>query len=256
MPPDVQSPAELHRLMVLASLFCLLLVAGIGAIQIGTASRDPFMIVQAVLDPGKCPMPCLMGIRPGITSMEQAAQLLRTNPYIAPDSIQYLAAGEVAGAFTANWRNPSALLNNTSGSNSNQNIVVENTPNLDVVNTIIVQVNIPLGNFVPLFGPPPRTGLRHLPGPNVELFYIMEYPAMGMQYDTWVECKQGQAVPSLVGDTYVLQAPATFISQLAVSENLGWHGFTSRPFDQVAQQDQCPPGASPVNLWFARLFGS
>lgn len=245
----------MRRLAAWAALFCMVVVVGMGTIQIGMVSRDPFMIAQAVLEPGNCPMPCLMGIRPGITSMEQAAQLLRINPYIDPKSIQFPAAGETAGEFTANWRNPSLLLSNTS-SNGSGDIVVERTPNLDVVKGIIVQINMPLGDFVPLFGPPPRTGLRHLPGPNGELFYIMEYPAMGMQYDAWVECKQGQTVPSLVGNTYILQAPAGFISQLAVAEDLGWHGFTSRPFDQIAKQDQCSSSESPINLWFARLFGS
>jgi hypothetical protein len=171
-----------------------------------------------------------------------------------------LVPAETTGPISANWRRPERIFNGGSGNQSNQDILIESGQGSDVVNSIIIQIDLPLGDFVPLFGPPPSTGLRQLPGLNGNLFYMMEYRELGMQYLAWIKCKAGQEVSSLIGNTYVLQAPSGFISQLAPGENMGWHGFTSRPFDQMAnqmaKQNECPSGESPLNQWFAQLFGS
>jgi len=246
----------MRRLMSWVSLLCLTGCIGVGAIQMASRSNDPFEGPRAALAPGSCPMPCFMGIRPGVTTMEQAVQLLSTNPYVNATSIHSLSPGENADTYVANWAMPSTMVSTASGKPTGPDIQVRDTPGRDVVNMIIVQVNIPLGDFLPLFGPPPSTSLTREPGPNGELFYVVAYPALGMQYDSWVDCRQGQAVASMVGTTYMLLTQGDFGSLVPMSQNQGWHGFSSRPFDHMAKANQCSPGESPLNMWFARLFGS
>ncbi|MHB8624734.1 MAG: hypothetical protein ACYDBJ_18840 [Aggregatilineales bacterium] len=241
----------MRRLTVWVSLLCVIAITGIGAIRAMSPTNDPLALRRAILNPGRCPMPCFIGIRPGVTSIHEALQILRSSPYLDPNSITALAPGESAGSFTINWRTPGAMLSGSQAERAGQDVLIENEPGSDAVKIIIVHINVPLGDFVPLFGPPPSTALRLLP--NDGLFYVVEYPALGMQYDVWADCKQGQVIPALSGTSYVLQAPGEFQSQVSSTDNLGWHGFTARPFDQLAAQSNCTT-PDPLNGWFARLF--
>src|SRR5579859_1616086 len=185
------------------SIVCLIGVVGIGLLRAAQPTRDQFAQSRQVLESGNCPMPCVMGIRPGVTTMQAAQQLLHDNPAIDPKSLQLLAPDQPNGTFTANWRVPAAMLAAIPPNNAAQAIIVENAQGQDVVSMVVIQINIPLGDFLPLFGSPQRTALRHDPGPAGDLFYVMEYPALGMQYDTRASCQQGQVVSALIGQTYV-----------------------------------------------------
>lgn len=242
----------MRRLIGWVALCCAVSVVGIGVIRLTLPRGEP-PARQAVLAPGKCPMPCVLGIRPGVTPIQDAVQILRSSPYIDPNSIALLSSGEGTVTYTANWRHPAEMFSTTQAKSAGQDLQIRAGAGDHLVQTVIIQINLPLGAFLPLFGPPPRSGLTYYQAQG--LFYVMEYPALGMQYMTWADCKQGQSIASLIGTTYMLQSPNNFISELNSADALRWHGFTTKPFDQMVQQYQCPSVESPLNGWFARLFG-
>ncbi len=244
----------MRRLIAWVSLLGAVCIIGLGAIRLTLPKSEPLPPRQAVLDPGGCPMPCFLGIRLGVTSIQEALQILGNSPYIDPNSISALTSGEGPSTYTVNWRQPSVMLSAIQAKAAGQDIQIRSASGQDVVQMIIVQISVPLGDFLPLFGPPPVSGLVYYQGQG--LLYVMEYPAWGMDYNVlWADCKQGQSIAFLNGTTYMLRSPGSFSSALSSTDNIGWHGFTSRPFDQMARQYQCPTIEPPLNGWFARLFG-
>ena len=63
-------------LMKLVFLFTLLFAACIGLIR---AQPYDDSELRAFLTPDDCPMPCIMGIRPGVTTMEEAMAILESH---------------------------------------------------------------------------------------------------------------------------------------------------------------------------------
>lgn len=60
--------------------------------------------LRDILMPDSCPAPCFLGIRPGVTSMDEAIKLLRGNDGVA--DVQKRAISNKYGFITWTWKNP------------------------------------------------------------------------------------------------------------------------------------------------------
>ena len=217
---------------------CLILISVLlGAIRIvlpGTGSTVPRL---SVIDPQHCPMPCWLDIQPGVTTMTDAVLKLHNSPYIDPASIQPFGSAANSISLQAEWHNPLQMLSIVRADITQQSVVIENEPGLDLVKDILIHVNIRLGDFILRFGSPGKAIIRRLP--NGDLFYVLEYPALGLQYDTFLTCQPGQMVMSLYGSTMILQALKDYVSQTGGQLNSDWHGFSPRLLDNISSRYQC-----------------
>ncbi|MBI1278945.1 MAG: hypothetical protein GC179_12525 [Anaerolineaceae bacterium] len=80
---------------------------------IRTLPNDAYEIRQLLLPEG-CPNPCLMGIRPGITTMDEAAEILQANPWVGQIEKEVNNFGET---LKWNWndRTPKRIIPTSSG---------------------------------------------------------------------------------------------------------------------------------------------
>jgi hypothetical protein len=60
--------------------------------------------LRELLLPEGCPAPCFMGIRPGLTSMDEAIKLLRANDGVA--GVKQRSINNKYGFITWTWKNP------------------------------------------------------------------------------------------------------------------------------------------------------
>lgn len=61
-------------------------------------------VLRELLLPEGCPTPCFMGIRPGVTSMDEAIKLLRANDGVA--GVKQRSINNKYGFITWTWKNP------------------------------------------------------------------------------------------------------------------------------------------------------
>jgi len=214
------------------------LVLTIGTIRFGLPRALPPNEYLRMIDPHGCPMPCWLGIRPGVTTMTEAIDLLHDNPYIDAKSIQPFNSGSELVSLIARWRTPiDPPFSPDPNDVGTRTVILQNTPGYDVVKIIILHVNIPLGEFVQQFGPPDRSAVAR--EPIGTLFYVLEYPQMGMQFSAFLPCRKGLSIANVVGTNLLLQPLDQFQSQIGDTINLGWSGFSSTPFDERATRPGC-----------------
>jgi hypothetical protein len=227
----------MRRVTVFAAISLIAFSLLLGAIRVllpGTGYTIPRL---SVIDPQKCPMPCWLGVRPGVTTMTEAVLLLHQSPYIDPASIQPFGPAANNISLQAEWHDPDQMLSDIHADITKQSVIIENEPGRDLVKVILVHVNVRLGDFILRFGAPTKSSIGKLP--NGDLFYVLEYPALGLQYDTYLSCKRGQSVVSLYGSTFVLQPLSEYASQTGGQLNTGWHGFSPSIINNISNGYQC-----------------
>ena len=72
--------------MLKAALWIMLILVGILAIPIAIINAQPYddrELRSILIPPDDCPAPCFMGIRPGVTSFDQAINILQSHEWIA-----------------------------------------------------------------------------------------------------------------------------------------------------------------------------
>ena len=169
--------------------------------------------------------------------MTEAVRLLHDSPYIDPQSIQPFGPATNNISLQAEWYDPQQMISDVHADITKQSVIIENEPGIDLVKIILVHVNIRLGDFILRFGPPTKSSIGRLP--NGDLFYVLEYPDLGLQYDTYLSCRHGQSMVSLYGSTFVLQPTAEFVSQVGGLLNTGWHGFSPSIINNITNGYQC-----------------
>lgn len=217
------------------SLLLILFTASLTAIHVLAPGHVPPVFGLGVLDTGECQMPCWSGIRPGITTMKEAVLLVHNNPYVDPSSIK--PATNEGISFTACWKQPEKLLHPTPLDTSDLCILIINEAGEDVVGSIFLHVNVPFGDFVTRFGPPARSVVGILP--SNDFFYVLEYPQLGMEYDSFADCRSGQHMINVVGRTYVLQPADRFVPQTGLNVVGSWSGFNSQVRREIMMRAGC-----------------
>lgn len=89
---------QLGRIAIITSL---LLVLPLWLMRAQSDSRADLETLLAV--PDDCQAPCIMGIRPGVTSIEEAIVLLEAHPWVDSVTIEYLRLQEDFGRGILSW---------------------------------------------------------------------------------------------------------------------------------------------------------
>lgn len=141
---------------------------------------DNLELSQLLLPEG-CPAPCFMGIRPQATTMDDAVQILKANPWV--QAVDYDQTNNPSGYISWTWsdQQPSWIIGEDRGE-------IRGADNL--VKAITVYTNIPLGDTQLVLGPPEfeiidperdQEGLISL--------YMAFYSRRGLLIENWQRCQ-------------------------------------------------------------------
>lgn len=109
--------------------------------------------LRMLLLPEDCPAPCFMGIQPGLTTPDEAIDLLQKHEWVARNSVRRTAGGEVLWAW--NGQQPAVI-------NSNEPpllIVWAANREMQVVNGIQLPLKLPVGYAFLELGEPAVLGV-------------------------------------------------------------------------------------------------
>ncbi len=134
--------------------------------------------LRQLLLPDGCPMPCSMGIRPGVTTMDEAFGILKANSWIAE-------LRQNAGTIQWAWSDlsPAIVDRNTRGYVQHSNMPNE----LCCVGSVKFNSRFTLGDLYFLLGDPPRTNLIRGPTAAYALVSI-SYVDQSIRLFTTVGC--------------------------------------------------------------------
>jgi hypothetical protein len=131
-------------------LFTLFFTAIIGLIHLQPYDDSP---LRAFLTPPEgCPGPCFMGIRPGVTTADEAVMILEAHEWVEPPRVLEATDGRGIYAITANW---SGMQPGLIDSAEALWMGVED----DIIQRIVVSMNIRLGDVWLSLGSPLYGGL-------------------------------------------------------------------------------------------------
>ncbi len=144
--------------MIALLLRGIALLLGLFTLAVGAIIAQPRddAAMRAFFAPEDCAAPCFLGIRPGVTTHDQAVAILRANPWVEDVS---------GGADSISWRwngqQPDFV------SSLHTNILLAHVEFADgVVSTIRVQTTTRWADFYFLFGRPDRLLYQSLPTPS------------------------------------------------------------------------------------------
>jgi hypothetical protein len=139
------------RCIVVCSCLLILCFAAI-IVLIQAQLYDDGQLRAFLLPPEDCPIPCFMGIRPGVTTVDEAVAILETHQWV--ESLHVLEATDGRGvyAIAAEWSSiPRDLIDNS----ENLWMGVED----EIIQRIVVYTRIPLGDIVLSLGSPQFGGI-------------------------------------------------------------------------------------------------
>ncbi|MBI1278949.1 MAG: hypothetical protein GC179_12545 [Anaerolineaceae bacterium] len=179
------------RLTVLWLIICAALLIGIRH-----QPYDDYALRQLLL-PDNCPMPCSMGVRPGVTTMDEAFTILKSNVWI--EEIR-----QDSGTIQWTWSDlsPPIVDRNYRGYIQHSNVPDE----LCCVGSVKFNSRFALGDLYLLLGEPARTNLIRGPtaayalvsisyvDQSIRLFTTMDCPLNKQRYwqsklETYIESK-------------------------------------------------------------------
>lgn len=121
----------------------LLFVGLIGATRL---PADDDSLARTVYQPTDCPLPCFMGIRPGVTRVDHALDLLRTHDWIDHYSIY---AGNLTSFYELHWSGAQPDYIDTDAATQMVHLAPQNS-----VDALSIPTHVPLGALVLLVGQP------------------------------------------------------------------------------------------------------
>jgi hypothetical protein len=192
-------------MLVATALFCGLLALTHLIPQNNQATADFFAA------PADCAMPCWAGIRPGVTHLDEALQILQHHPWIGHMAMEgELASGKTSALIWWHWNGQQSPL--IDGSVDGR-LISQN----DVVQFVIVSTRVPMGDARLVLGP----------------------PSMGKLSRDAVDSTATKFAHLAVYDGLTLQSPATCPVRLTQLWHLptqlylyaDWPGMTFTPYD-------------------------
>lgn len=98
----MQQTRLLFRVMI--AVVALFMTGIAFANSIGRVFSDPDVLeIKTFFNPVGCPRPCFMGIRPGITTLDKAIQLLEASPWVKNVNDGPAHGGDIPLHITWNW---------------------------------------------------------------------------------------------------------------------------------------------------------
>jgi hypothetical protein len=148
--------------------------------------------LRALLLPDACAAPCFLGIRPGVTLLRDALDLLRASQWVQTETIAYSEADYGGGAVWSWNRQAAPLLGNRVSS-----LITRLRNGEQVVELLHINTVIPIGDIYLALGATPYTGSGDTGMPNegyVALFYRDQgisiwsnVPCPTMNHTLWIE---------------------------------------------------------------------
>src|SRR5262245_56526138 len=138
------------------SLFSLAVLLGVLVLIRAQLYDDP-MLRKFLTPPEGCPMPCFMDIRPGVTQMSDAIDLLQKQAWVGEIDPHYIAAGttnqHLLGWVAWDWNDDAPIWFRAATNAMHGHAGVFNTVD-GVVSDITVATNVPFGSFRLMLGEP------------------------------------------------------------------------------------------------------
>ncbi len=192
--------------------------------------------LRALLMPEDCEMPCFMGIRPGVTTVDEALKLLRENQWVDAESVR-----DDSGVIRWVWsKEAPTLLDRRAYTHQEYLVFYDN-----VIETMVIATRVKLGEFWLLRGKPSVYGVVTLPNPldsprTKEIFGLYD----DRRFTVWgyVEC------PYFINfwNTEIrIELSQLSDTRIRTSDPLGWpidyssrfdtRAFFMNPFDRCRQ---------------------
>jgi hypothetical protein len=127
-----------------------------------------------------CSLPCFMGIRPGLTTVDEAYQLLSNNVWVGDMSKQVL--NDLYGTITWSWsvQKPAWIADHSKGQ-----VLIRDR----VVSTVVINTRLQLGDTRLLLGLPDTEIVDTKANANREgIYYFAFYPGQGLLIQKWLSC--------------------------------------------------------------------
>jgi hypothetical protein len=136
--------------------------------------------LRALLMPEGCEMPCFMGIRPGVTMVDEAVKILENSGWVKQDEIYRNKDSGLIWQVTWTWASNAPYVTTTTDFGTLG--VIDN-----VVNEIYIPTSVPLGDIWMIMGIPPDYILEPGTGPkNTPVLYAYMFYAdygLGIESD-------------------------------------------------------------------------
>jgi hypothetical protein len=183
-------------ILILTSLFTLVLGALIVGVSALAHDADYFTQVEATFAPGEgCPAPCFAGIRPGITSVDDAVDILKAHEWVAAVDVTDRQMLRVAIDWTWSGQQPDFIT-------GEGHIELWN----NTVQSISIPTRISYSDFLNAFGSPQQAQLDYL-------FHYLSYDSAGITARAEIVCRNLWHTPVTIdysdrplrGDPYDLQ---------------------------------------------------
>ncbi len=127
-----------------------------------------------------CSLPCFMGIRPGLTTVDEAYQLLSSSVWVTDMSKQVL--NDLYGTITWTWsaQKPAWIADHSKGQ-----VLIRDR----VVSTMVINTRLQLGDTRLLLGLPDTEIVDTKANANREgIYYFAFYPGQGLLIQKWLSC--------------------------------------------------------------------
>ncbi len=136
--------------------------------------------LRQLLLPEGCPAPCFMGIRPGVTTKDEAMKLLQKNKWVASYDFNPLRSD-----IRIRWSRNSPLWLANDGFYDGSIVGIRN----NIVYAFVLDTTLKLGDLWLLFGETPfQKNTLPIFESTLYLSYAAYYPQMGLSTSVWVNC--------------------------------------------------------------------
>jgi hypothetical protein len=163
--------------LLLRPILLLTLLAALPIALIRAQPYDDTELRAFLTPPDGCPAPCFIGIRPGVTTAQDAAVMLTTHALL----LDTISPNPPRGLRVRASR-PDALVEDRVFSY----LDVEN----NVIQWIQMHTNISLADVWMAFGPPDWGARTHTPGSSL-IYYAIGYNQMDISFEFVVNIEQG-----------------------------------------------------------------
>lgn len=127
-----------------------------------------------------CTLPCFMGIRPGITTVDEAYQRLSENVWVGDMSKQVL--NDLYGTITWTWSDQKPLW---IADHSKGQVQIRDR----IVSAVVINTRLLLGDTRLLLGVPDTEIVDTKANANREgIYYFAFYPGQGLLIQKWLSC--------------------------------------------------------------------
>jgi hypothetical protein len=135
--------------------------------------------IRAFLTPA-CAKPCFMGVRPGITTADEAKSILEAHPWVENVNVAISTLGYGTLHWSWSGQQPDFI---------NRNHYGLSQIGVPVIESVLIRTHIPFGDIWLAFGAPER-------GSADSLYHIADYPIYGFSIRTYTECEDFWDAPA------------------------------------------------------------